>query len=251
MDRWRRHKEVAAGGYGISALCKLGLLAAGRWWPGVAGAIAVDRVAKGIRTVPRDALIADSAPAHSLGYAFGVHRALDACGAVLGPVAAFALLAAVPQGFDVVFVASFFAALIGLAVLLLFVENVSPARDGLPASRIDLTDPLRDPAFRRAVGAASALSVATISDAFVYLILLERLGFTVGLFPLLYVGTSLSYLSLAVPAGALADRWAVGECSSRLRRAARRVLVLLSACGPVSCCWPLYSWARTTPPLMA
>ena len=128
VDRWRRHKEVAAGGYGVSALCRLGLLAAGRWWPGVAGAIALDRVAKGIRTVPRDALIADSAPAHSLGYAFGVHRALDACGAVLGPVAAFALLAAVPQGFDVVFVASFFAALIGLAVLLLFVENVRPSQ---------------------------------------------------------------------------------------------------------------------------
>ena len=207
VDRWRRHKEVAAGGYGVSALCRLGLLAAGRWWPGVAGAIALDRVAKGIRTVPRDALIADSAPAHGLGYAFGVHRAMDACGAVLGPVAAFALLAAVPQGFDVVFVASFFAALIGLAVLLLFVENVSPSRDGSPAPRIDLTDPLRDPAFRRAVGAASVLSVATISDAFVYLILLERLGFTAGLFPLLYVGTSLSYLALAVPAGALADRW--------------------------------------------
>ncbi len=208
VDRWRRHKEVAAGGYGISALCRLGLLAAERWWPGVAGAIALDRVAKGIRTVPRDALIADSAPPDRLGYAFGVHRALDACGAVLGPVAAFALLAAVPQGFDVVFVASFSAALIGFAVLLLFVENVRPPHAGsAPVPSIDLTVPLRDPAFRRAVGVASALAVATISDAFVYLILLERLGFAVGLFPLLYVGTSLTYLVLAVPAGALADRW--------------------------------------------
>ena len=63
------------------------------------------------------------------------------------------------------------------------------------------------PAFRRAVVASTLLAVATISDAFVYLVLLERLGIAVGAFPLLYVGTSLSYLALAVPAGALADRW--------------------------------------------
>ena len=126
----------------------------------------------------------------------------------LGPVAAFALLAAVPRGFDLVFVASFFAALLGLGVLLLFVENVAPSP--VSAARTPVTDlvgPLRDPAFRRAVVASTVLAVATISDAFVYLVLLERLGITVGAFPLLYVGTSLSYLALAAPAGALADRW--------------------------------------------
>jgi MFS family permease len=81
------------------------------------------------------------------------------------------------------------------------------ARAGERVSLADLVRPLRDPGFRRAVLAASVLAAATISDAFVYLVLLERLGFAVGLFPLLYVGTSLSYLTLAVPAGVLADRW--------------------------------------------
>lgn len=208
VDRWRRHKEIAAAGYAVSALCRVGLLAAGRWWPGVAGMIALDRVGKAIRTVPRDALIADSASSGNLGYAFGVHRALDACGAVLGPVAAFALLAAVPRGFDVVFVASFFSALVGLGALALFVRNVGLASHSATDATglLEGTGLLRDRTFRRAVLSSTGLSVATISDAFVYLILLERLGFTVGLFPLLYVGTSLSYLVLAVPAGVLADR---------------------------------------------
>lgn len=209
VDRWRRHKELAAAGYAVSALCRLGLLVSGPWLPGVAGAIALDRVGKAIRTVPRDVLIADSAPSGSLGYAFGVHRALDACGALLGPVAAFALLAGVPRGFDVVFVASFFAALVGLGVLALFVQNTAPpvVAAGSVSRSGDLAGPLHDRTFRRAVLASTGLAVATISDGFAYLILLERLGFTVGLFPLLYVGTSLSYLVLAVPAGVLADRW--------------------------------------------
>ena len=208
VDRWRQPKALAALGYAVSALCRLGLLAAGRWWPGVAASIAIDRLGKGVRTVPRDALIAQSATPAQLGSAFGVHRALDACGAVLGPVAAFALLTAVPRGFDVVFVASFFAALVGLGVLVLFVENLTPVQPpDAPATLASLVRPLRDVVFRRAVLASTALAVATISDAFVYLILLERLGITVGAFPLLYVGTSLSYLVLAAPAGALADRW--------------------------------------------
>jgi MFS family permease len=208
VDRWRQPKALAGLGYAVSAMCRLGLLAAGRWWPGVAAVIAIDRLGKGIRTVPRDALIAHSTAPEQLGSAFGIHRTLDACGAVLGPVVAFALLAAVPRGFDVVFVASFFAAVLGLGVLLLFVENITPgpAHASLPPVA-GLVRPLRDPAFRRAVTAATALAAATISDAFVYLVLQERLGITLGMFPLLYVGTSLSYLALAAPAGVLADRW--------------------------------------------
>jgi MFS family permease len=208
VDRWRRPKALAGLGYGVSALCRLGLLAAGSSWPGVAASIAIDRLGKGLRTVPRDALIAHSSAPAQLGSAFGVHRALDACGAVLGPVAAFALLAAVPRGFDVVFVASFFAAVLGLGVLFLFVENITPPRARTSQTPLAaLVGPLRDPPFRRAVMVATALAVVTISDAFVYLVLLERLGITLGMFPLLYVGTSLSYLALAAPAGALADRW--------------------------------------------
>jgi MFS family permease len=209
-DRWRRHKEVAAVGYAMSAVCRLGLLAAGRAWIGLATAIAADRLGKGIRTAPRDALISLSVPPPQLAQAFGVHRALDATGAMLGPVVAFALLALVPRGFDVVFVASFCFAVVGLGVLLLLVDNVPSPPDANPATprpsfrtAIGL---LRDRDFRVTTVAASGLALVTISDAFIYLVLQERLRFAPGLFPLLYVGTALAYLLLAIPAGLMADR---------------------------------------------
>jgi MFS family permease len=209
-DRWRRHKEVAAVGYAISAVCRLGLLAAGRAWLGLAVAIASDRLGKGIRTAPRDALISLSTPSMRLAQAFGVHRALDATGAMLGPVVAFALLAVVPRGFDVVFVTSFCVAIVGLGVLVLFVENVSTPQP---------TDAGSEPSLRTAIGllqghdfriltlAAAGLALVTISDAFIYLTLQERVRFVPGLFPLLYVGTASSYLLFAIPAGWVADRF--------------------------------------------
>jgi MFS family permease len=209
-DRWRRHKEVAAAGYLMSVLSRVGMLAAGSSWTGLAAAIAADRLGKGIRTVPRDALISLSSPPRQLAYAFGVHRALDATGAMLGPIVAFSLLAVVARGFDVIFVVSSCVAVVGVGVLLLFVQNASPARtadDATPNPSLRAAvGLLRIRDFRVVTGAASALALVTISDGFVYLALQQRLQFTPGVFPLLYVGTALSYLLLAVPAGALADR---------------------------------------------
>jgi MFS family permease len=209
-DRWGRHKEIAAAGYAVSALSRLGLLAAGRAWPGLALAIASDRLGKGIRTVPRDALISLSGPPSRLAYSFGVHRALDATGALLGPVVAVVLLGLVPGGFDVVFVTSFCVAVVGLGVLLLFVENVSVAPDAAslvrePTLRASV-GLLAAPDFRMVVITASLLALSTISDAFIYLVLHQRTSFSAQLFPLLFVGTALSYLLLAIPAGWLADR---------------------------------------------
>src|SRR5688500_8153413 len=81
-DRWRRDREVAAAGYALSAASRLGLLAAGSAWPGIAGAVALDRLGKGIRTTPRDALISLSCAPERRGLAFGVHRAFDTAGAL-------------------------------------------------------------------------------------------------------------------------------------------------------------------------
>jgi nitrate/nitrite transporter NarK len=88
-DRWRRHKELAALGYGLSAACRRLIFVAGNAWTAIAGIIAIDRIGKGIRTAPRDALISQRTPSHSLATAFGVHRSLDAAGAMLGPVLTF------------------------------------------------------------------------------------------------------------------------------------------------------------------
>jgi sugar phosphate permease len=126
-DRMRRAKEVAFIGYAISALCKLGLLAAGGSAAMTAVVIA-DRTGKGMRTAPRDALISLGVPREQLATTFGVHRALDSFGAMLGPLIAFGLLTLVPGAFDAVFVVSFCFALIGLGVLGLFVEQGRPRR---------------------------------------------------------------------------------------------------------------------------
>jgi MFS family permease len=208
-DRSGRHKEIAAAGYALSAASRLGLLGAGRALPGLAAAIAADRLGKGIRTVPRDALISLSGAPNRLGYSFGVHRALDATGALLGPLVALALLGLVPNGYDVVFVTSFCVAVVGLGVLLLFVENVPavgaasrPGQATLGAA-IQL---LSAGHFRTIVITASVLALFTISDAFIYLVLQRSSDYSPGLFPMLYAGTSSSYLLLAVPSGRLADR---------------------------------------------
>ncbi len=210
-DRWQRHKEIAAIGYGISAVSKIGLGLAGVAWPVLASIVAVDRIGKGVRTAPRDALISLSTPPAQLGLAFGVHRAFDSVGAMIGPLVALAILASLPNRFDVVFVVSFSFAVIGLGVLLLFVENIPRASEPDVANASSPPAmPLGDSQVRSLAGlttAAALLSLATVSDAFLYLLLQRQAGFNVALFPLLYVGTAAGFCLLAIPAGRLADRW--------------------------------------------
>ncbi|MEW2391560.1 MFS transporter, partial [Streptomyces venezuelae] len=205
-DRGGRHKLVAGGGYALSALSRLGLLLAGGATAGIGAALAADRIGKGVRTAPRDALISLSSPPDTLGRAFGVHRAMDTTGALLGPLAAFALLWATADAYDAVFVVSFCFGLLGVLMLVAFVPgHPSPA---LPRSapRPRALHLLRVPAFRRVLVAAALLGAATIGDAFLYLLLQRRLDFAVSWFPLLPLGAAAVYLLLAVPAGRLADR---------------------------------------------
>src|SRR5437899_1836899 len=122
-DRVRRQKEVATAGYALSAVSKVALLAAGNAWPVVAGVLAIDRVGKGIRTAPRDAMISLCSRRDNLATAFAVHRGLDAGGAVVGPLAAYLLLRLAPGAFDLVLVASACIALVGLGVIGLLVEK--------------------------------------------------------------------------------------------------------------------------------
>jgi MFS family permease len=208
-DRWRRHREVAAAGYALSAACKLGLLAAGNAWSALSAVIALDRFGKGIRTVPRDALISLSSAPERRGLAFGVHRAMDTAGALLGPLVAFAILALLPGAYDLVFVASFFVAIVGIAVLMLFVRNVRSVRGAVARGSPTLANAfglLRERRFRAIVIAGSALGLVTVADSFFYLMLQRTTSMDVSLFPLLYVATALTYLLLAIPAGRLGDR---------------------------------------------
>lgn len=207
-DRWRRYKEVASVGYGLSAICRIALVLSGGAWMTIAGVVSVDRIGKGIRTAPRDALISLRSPCRDLATAFGVHRALDALGAMLGPMAAFLVLAAMPGAFDVLFMASFGVAVIGCGVIAIFVDG-SPSRRGLdvrPAATSRTRALLADRGLLALMAAASLLSLATMSDAFIFLSLQRRMQLAASAFPLLYVMTSLATALMSVPMGRLADR---------------------------------------------
>ena len=207
-DRWRNHKAVASVGYGLSAACKLGLLAAGNVWSLLALMIALDRTGKGIRTAPRDAMIALSTARAELASAFGVHRALDAAGAMLGPLVAFLLFAFLPGAFDVVFVVSFCIAMIGLGVILFLVNG--PARVAPePKAVVTLSSAaalLWMPGFRGLLLAGGALGLATVSDSFVFLTLQRQMDFGAAYFPLLYAGVAAGNGLLSIPIGRTADR---------------------------------------------
>jgi MFS family permease len=209
-DRWQRHRLVAGGGYALSTVCKLGLLLAGSSTPALSAALAADRVGKGVRTAPRDALISLSCDERDLGRAFGVHRAMDTTGAMLGPLVAFAVLWATVDAYDAVFVVSFCFGLLGVLILFAFVPGRA-AGEARPPGRAAAT--LREtlrlfrvPGFRRVLLAATLLGLAGVGDGFLYLVLQKRLALDVEYFPLLPLGSAAVYLLLAIPLGRAADR---------------------------------------------
>lgn len=236
-----RHKWVAGLGYGVSALCKPLLLMAHSLTP-IGLVLAADRTGKGLRTAPRDALISLSSTPETRGRAFGVHRAMDTAGALLGPLAAFLILRATVDGYDAVFTVSFCVAVAGVLVLVLFVPGGGAARPatsraGVPsgaeapapapaAVSAPASGPvsastsasaerptvraalglLRRRGLRRVAVCALLLGLATVSDSFVYLLLQRRLGVPDRWFALLPLGTAAAFLLLAMPLGRLADR---------------------------------------------
>jgi MFS family permease len=204
-DRWRQYKLVATLGYGLSAVCKLGLLATGSAWSAVAAVVSADRLGKGIRTAPRDALISLSTRPADLASAFGVHRALDTVGVLAGPLLAFWILSAMPSRFDAIFVVSFAIALIGIAVLVLLVDDRQDV-DGAPRLTVDLLDLLRNRPFVTIASVAALTSFVVVSDAFLYLLIQWKRGSGAESIPLLYAGTATAYLVLAAPLGRVADR---------------------------------------------
>ncbi|MBT2507673.1 MFS transporter [Streptomyces sp. ISL-98] len=207
-DRWRRHKLVAGSGYALSAVCKLGLLLAGSSTPALSAALAADRMGKGVRTAPRDALISTSCDERDLGRAFGVHRAMDTTGALLGPLVAFALLWVTADAYDAVFVVSFCFGVLGVLLLFAFVpgRESRPAPAGRTATLRSTLRLLAAPAFRRILTAATLLGLVSVGDGFLYLVLQKRLDLDTGYFPLLPLGSAAVYLLLAVPLGRAADR---------------------------------------------
>ncbi|MHB1192225.1 MAG: MFS transporter [Longimicrobiales bacterium] len=209
-DRLRARKWLAVTGYGISAAAKPFYLVAATW-PAVAAIRWADRVGKGVRGAPRDALLADSVPAHRRGWAFGVHRAADTAGAVVGLLVTLWVVDAT-QGGGLTLEASTFHRLVlwslvpaFLAVLLLAAgaRDVPVAGTAKEVPRIAFR--ALGPRFGAFVFASAVFQMGNSSDAFLILRAQERGLGVMGLLWML-VAFNVVYTAVSAPAGALADR---------------------------------------------
>jgi len=200
-DRVGRRKALVIAGYGLSAVGKA-LLALAFAWPQVFAARFVDRFGKGVRTSPRDALIADGTPPALLGRAFGFHRTLDTAGAVLGPLIALLMVGALSLHIRAVLLLALAPA--AVSVILLSLVRDAPAK---AAARSDgVVDVGRaPPAFWAFLGIVLLFTVGNSSDAFLILRAKDA-GLSVSLVVVAYVAFNVSYTLLSTPAGVLSDR---------------------------------------------
>jgi MFS family permease len=202
-DRAGRKKPLVLAGYGLSAAMRplVGFAAS---WGHVLAVRFSDRIGKGIRTSPRDALIAASVAAEDRGRAFGVQRAMDHLGAAIGPLAAFLLLAGAGVSLRTVFFLSAIPGAAAVAALLFLVRE--PDRTGPPdAGRKLLTGGLPPP-FRRYLMIVGLFTLGNASDAFLILRAVDA-GIPAAWVPLLWGAFHVVKSSFSVPVGILSDRW--------------------------------------------
>jgi MFS family permease len=217
-DRGVPAKSLVVGGYSLSNVARpLIGLAAG--WGAVLALRFLDRVGKGVRSAPRDALIAAAAP-DQRGRAFGFHRSMDHAGAVIGPLLAFALLAA-HADLEHVFLASAVPGLIVVLLLVLGLPSAPPAAAAAPArfSWGGLHGRLR-----AMIVAAGLLALSSVPEVFVVLWATQS-GLEVKWVPLVWAAASAAKMLIALPAGVLSDRF--GRIPLLLGGWTLRVVVLL------------------------
>lgn len=208
-DRLGRRKGLAVGGYALSAAAKPLLLVASSWGA-VAGARWVDRVGKGIRTAPRDALVADAVDEGRRGLAFGLHRAADTAGALLGVLGALVAVGLTQGGsgeltagtFRVVVLVSVVPAALAVLVLALGAREVRPkVREARPAVRFrSLGRP-----FLVFLGIVALFELGNSADAFLVLRAQTLGASVVGILGML-AAFNLVYTLVSTPAGSLSDR---------------------------------------------
>ena len=201
-----KRKLLAAIGYGLAAFTKpVFPLAGSVGW--LIAARLVDRVGKGIRGAPRDALVADIAPPHLRGASFGLRQSLDTIGAFLGPLLAMGLMWMTANAFQTVFWVAVIPAFLALALLLFAVrEPARPAglrKVGFPLSLAELRR--LGPAYWLVVAVATVFTLARFSEAFLVL-RAQGLGLPLMLVPMVLVVMNVVYALAAYPAGVLSDR---------------------------------------------
>jgi MFS family permease len=203
-DRIGNRKWLMAAGYGISTLSRP-IVALATGWQHVMGSRFIDRFGKGVRTAPRDAIIAESSETTHLGRAFGFHRSLDTMGAVVGPALAFLLIGLFSNNYRWVFWLSMIPGAIAVFLIILFIKEKKKAY--LPHSeRPKLTLKHFDWRFKFFVAIATLFAVGNSSDVFLIL-RAQQIGIPILMIPILYLLFNLIYSLSSIPAGIAADRF--------------------------------------------
>lgn len=204
-DRTKKYKLFVFGGYLFSALAKFGYLSA-FVWPQIAVIRPIERMGKGFRDAPRDAIVSDSVPYYKRGSAFGVQRAMDSVGAIIGSVAVLVLYVVFDFSFRNIFLASAFVGL--LAVIPIFFVKV-PYNLRIAKGNVSLKK--LSPKVRRFIGVATLFALANFSYAFFVLQTQaffpnENIKYTLGLTLIVYIFFNLFDAGFSEPAGSLSDR---------------------------------------------
>jgi MFS family permease len=204
-DRLGKRKLIAAAGYGLAALTKpVFPLATSIAW--IVLARFVDRVGKGIRGAPRDALIADLSAGDLRGAAFGLRQSLDTVGALIGPLLAIVLMAMTASNFIAVFWLAVIPAFMSFALIALFVHEpaqhaAAPVRSPLSPAQLQRLGR----AYWLVVALATVFTLARFSEAFL-LLRAQSAGVTLALVPTVMLVMNVVYALAAWPAGVLSDR---------------------------------------------
>jgi len=206
-DKFRNRKGLTIAGYSSSAFGKILLYVANGWGFVFAGRV-VDRLGKGIRTAPRDALIAESAGSANRGMAFGLHRALDTTGAVVGVLLAYYFLTRHTGNYTQVFLWSLVPAVIGVVLLFFVRRAVSGSPSSVSSSRVSgfrfnfRSLPRKLKLF---LAVAFIFTLGNSSNTFL-LLRAQNLSFTPADAILLYLVYNIIYGAVSFPAGKLSDR---------------------------------------------
>jgi MFS family permease len=207
-DKVRKRKAFVIAGYGLSTVTKPFFAASSSWIDAFVVRF-VDRMGKGIRTAPRDALIADSVSESRVGRAFGIHRTIDQLGAIAGPIAAFALL----QVVDIrgIFLLSLIPGAIAVLILIFFVKEVVVKRSSsTTAARITMLSNINrairgNRPFVLLLIITGIFGIGAFNFPFI-LLRASDLGIAENLIPLVYATINIAHTAIGIPSGIFADK---------------------------------------------
>lgn len=204
-DKFDSRKPLVLCGYSISTIVKP-ILAFANTWPAVLAVRFFDRVGKGVRTSPRDALIAASSTNKKEGRSFGFHRTMDTLGAVVGTLIAFGMLYFLAASFELIFLLTIIPGILAVITIAFFVkEKKTVTRDGAEKKKVSLSLAPFGKSFKRFIFVSVLFTLSNFSYAFL-LLRANDVGIATELVPLVYLFYNIVYVVISIPLGDLADK---------------------------------------------